>query len=62
MMLNRLFRTQQRMHELVLYDYLFRYYNSMQAREKKNADDSPLTPEGGIDTDFRGLNFKNIEK
>jgi len=35
MMLNRLFRTQQRMHELVLYDYLFRYYNSSQAREKK---------------------------
>jgi thiopeptide-type bacteriocin biosynthesis protein len=32
--LNRLFRTQQRMHELVLYDYLFRYYNSLQAREK----------------------------
>ena len=35
-MLNRLFRTQQRMHELVLYDYLFRYYNSLQAREKSN--------------------------
>ena len=33
MMLNRLFRTQQRTHELVLYDYLFRYYNSMQARQ-----------------------------
>lgn len=32
MMLNRLFRTQQRAHELVLYDYLFRYYNSLQAR------------------------------
>ncbi|MCL2290377.1 MAG: thiopeptide-type bacteriocin biosynthesis protein, partial [Bacteroidetes bacterium] len=34
MMLNRLFRTQQRAHELVLYDYLFRYYNSLQARQK----------------------------
>jgi len=34
MMLNRLFRTQQRTHELVLYDYLFRYYNSLQARQK----------------------------
>ena len=40
MMLNRLFRTQQRMHELVLYDYLFRYYNSLLAREKKQ---SPFT-------------------
>jgi thiopeptide-type bacteriocin biosynthesis protein len=34
MMLNRLFRTQQRTHELVLYDYLFRYYNSLLARQK----------------------------
>jgi thiopeptide-type bacteriocin biosynthesis protein len=34
MTLNRLFRTQQRTHELVLYDYLFRYYNSLQARQK----------------------------
>ena len=34
MTLNRLFRTQQRMHELVLYDYLFRYYNSLKARQK----------------------------
>jgi thiopeptide-type bacteriocin biosynthesis protein len=34
MTLNRLFRTQQRMHELVLYDYLFRYYNSSLARQK----------------------------
>ena len=32
MMLNRLFRTQQRTHELVLYDYLFRYYSSLQKR------------------------------
>jgi thiopeptide-type bacteriocin biosynthesis protein len=34
MMLNRLFRTQQRTHELVLYDYLFRYYNSLAERQK----------------------------
>jgi thiopeptide-type bacteriocin biosynthesis protein len=32
--MNRLFRTQQRTHELILYDYLFRYYHSMQARQK----------------------------
>jgi len=35
MTLNRLFRTQQRTHELVLYDYLFRYYNSLLARQKQ---------------------------
>ena len=34
MMLNRLFRTQQRTHELILYDYLFRYYDSLQKRQK----------------------------
>ena len=34
MTLNRLFRTQQRTHELILYDYLFRYYNSMIQRFK----------------------------
>jgi len=34
MTLNRLFRSQQRTHELVLYDYLFRYYNSLIEREK----------------------------
>jgi thiopeptide-type bacteriocin biosynthesis protein len=34
MTLNRLFRTQQRTHELVLYDYLFRYNNSLLARQK----------------------------
>ena len=32
-MLNRLILTQPRMHELVLYDYLFRYYNSLLARQ-----------------------------
>jgi thiopeptide-type bacteriocin biosynthesis protein len=34
MTLNRLFRTQQRTHELILYDYLFRYYNSLIERQK----------------------------
>lgn len=34
MMLNRLFRTQQRAHELVLYDYLSRYYTSLNARQQ----------------------------
>ncbi|MDR0364073.1 MAG: thiopeptide-type bacteriocin biosynthesis protein [Bacteroidales bacterium] len=35
MMLNRLFRARQRVHELVLYDYLFRYYTSQLAQLKK---------------------------
>jgi len=34
MTMNRLFRTQQRTHELVLYDYLFRYYSSSINRYK----------------------------
>jgi len=34
MTLNRLFRTQQRTHELILYDYLFRYYDSLIKRQK----------------------------
>jgi thiopeptide-type bacteriocin biosynthesis protein len=33
MMINRLFRTQQRKHELVLYDYLFRYYDAIIRRK-----------------------------
>ncbi|MDR1345348.1 MAG: thiopeptide-type bacteriocin biosynthesis protein [Bacteroidales bacterium] len=33
MMLNRLFRTQQRKHELVTYDYLFRYYDALVKRK-----------------------------
>jgi thiopeptide-type bacteriocin biosynthesis protein len=33
LMLNRLFRTQQRKHELVIYDYLFRYYDSLIKRQ-----------------------------
>jgi thiopeptide-type bacteriocin biosynthesis protein len=32
MMMNRLFRSKQRIHELVLYDFLFRYYRSSIAR------------------------------
>jgi thiopeptide-type bacteriocin biosynthesis protein len=35
MMVNRWFRSKQRMHEAVVYDCLFRYYTSMQARQKK---------------------------
>jgi len=37
MTLNRLFRTQQRTHELILYDYLFRYYNSLAERKKEES-------------------------
>ncbi len=35
MMMNRLFKSKQRMHEMVLYDFLYRYYNSEIA--KKNS-------------------------
>jgi thiopeptide-type bacteriocin biosynthesis protein len=34
MMMNRYFRSKQRVHELVLYDFLFRYYKSTIARLK----------------------------
>lgn len=34
MMMNRLFRSKQRIHELVLYDFLYRYYKSDIARLK----------------------------
>jgi lantibiotic biosynthesis protein len=37
MMLNRLFKSQQQMHELVIYDLLFLYYRSMIARKKSQA-------------------------
>ena len=40
MTLNRLFRTQQRTHELILYDYLFRYYNSLIQRFKDSKNQS----------------------
>lgn len=36
MFLNRLFISNQRTHELVLYHYLFKYYDSQRARQKKN--------------------------
>jgi thiopeptide-type bacteriocin biosynthesis protein len=34
MLLNRLFRSKQRMQEMVIYDFLFQYYNSVIAQEK----------------------------
>ena len=43
MTLNRLFRTQQRMHELVLYDYLFRYYTSLLARQGSKTKETKNT-------------------
>ena len=36
MMLNRLFRSNNRLHELILYDFMFRYYTSEIAKEKYN--------------------------
>jgi len=34
MLMNRLFKSKQRMHEMVLYDFLFRYYKSEIAKRK----------------------------
>lgn len=34
MMLNRLFRSKNRIHEMVLYDFIFRYYTSEIAKQK----------------------------
>jgi hypothetical protein len=34
MMMNRSFRSRQRIHELVLYDFLYRYYKSVIARPR----------------------------
>ncbi len=34
MLLNRLFKTKQRLHEMVIYDFLFRYYKSEIAKKK----------------------------
>lgn len=47
MTLNRLFRSKNRLHELVCYDFLYRHYTSVLARNKKkrlveNAKISPL--------------------
>lgn len=36
MMLNRIFRSKNRLHETVCYDFLFRHYRSKVARRKKN--------------------------
>ncbi|WP_340200253.1 thiopeptide-type bacteriocin biosynthesis protein [Ascidiimonas sp. W6] len=35
MLMNRLFKSNNRMHEMVCYDFLYRYYRSMNARKKK---------------------------
>ncbi|HSH50812.1 MAG TPA: thiopeptide-type bacteriocin biosynthesis protein [Bacteroidales bacterium] len=34
MMMNRLFKSKQRMHEMVVYDFLYRYYKSDIAKKK----------------------------
>ena len=34
MMVNRFFRDKQRLHELVCYDFLYRYYNSVNAKKR----------------------------
>lgn len=36
MLMNRLFKSKQRMHEMVIYDFLFRYYKSRIAKRKYN--------------------------
>ena len=36
MMLNRLFRSNNRIHEMILYDFMFRYYTSEIAKKKYN--------------------------
>lgn len=41
MLLNRLFKSQQRTHELVIYDLLFQYYKSMIARNKGKREKVP---------------------
>jgi thiopeptide-type bacteriocin biosynthesis protein len=43
MMLNRFFRTQQRKHELVIYDYLYRYYDSEMNKLKYQQKPDPVT-------------------
>lgn len=34
MLMNRLFKSKQRMHEMVIYDFLYRYYKSELAKKK----------------------------
>lgn len=36
MLMNRLFKSKQRLHEMVVYDFLFRYYKSELAKQKYN--------------------------
>jgi len=36
MLMNRLFRSKQRLHEMVIYGFMFRYYRTLLAREKYN--------------------------
>lgn len=40
MSLNRLFRSKNRAHELIIYDMMYRYYDSMYARKKYNRVDT----------------------
>jgi len=40
MMINRLFRSNNRLHELILYDFMARYYTSEIAKEKYNKKES----------------------
>ncbi len=37
MLMNRMFRSKQRLHEMVIYGFLFRYYRTELAREKYNS-------------------------
>ncbi len=43
MMMNRIFKSKQRLHEMVIYGFLFRYYKSMLAREKYDQSKRPQT-------------------
>lgn len=42
MMVNRLFRSKQRMYELVLYDFLFQYLSSVRARNLNGCNESEI--------------------
>ena len=43
MMCNRLFKSKQRLHELVLYDFLCQYYTSQKARKKQKVNANIIT-------------------
>ncbi len=45
MLLNRLFKSQQRIHEMVIYDFLFNYYSSLIARSEKSNKQKNATAE-----------------